>query len=71
LKFLKMAANFDVGEVVRLVGLVTNQLLNGAIGTIVLESRGRYNVLLQSPAAAVAAHYAGISLSPLNLIRVM
>lgn len=43
-----MAAVFTVGDVVRLVGLKSNQTLNGAVGTIVKvvdsESRGRYGV---------------------------
>jgi hypothetical protein len=67
-----MAAVFIIGEVVRLAGLKSNQLLNGAIGTVVgdndYESQG-YSVNLQSPAAALAAHPEGISLSPLNLIK--
>jgi hypothetical protein len=69
-----MADVFAAGDVVRLVGLFKNPSLNGALGTIVGdldESRGRYNVHLQSPAAAVDAHPSGISLSPLNIIRLM
>jgi hypothetical protein len=57
------------------VGLKSNSWLNGAIGTIVgdndYKARGRDVVTLQSPAAAVAAHPLGISLSPLNLMKVM
>jgi hypothetical protein len=68
-----MSAIFSVGDVVRLVGLVSSPLLNGAIETVVGDtdnkSRGRYAVQLKSPAAAVAAH--PISLSPSNLMKVM
>lgn len=70
----KMTAVFTVGQVVQLVGLVSSQSLNGAVGTVIrdldYESRGRHGVGLQSPAAAVAAHPCGISLSPKNLIKV-
>jgi hypothetical protein len=69
-----MAVISTVGEVVRLVGLTFNQSLNGAIGIVVgntdQESTGMCRVDLQSPAAAIDAHRSGISLSPLNLIRV-
>jgi hypothetical protein len=51
-----------------------HHLINGAIGTLMKindsESRGRYGVQLQGPAAAVAAHPDGISMNPLNLIKV-
>jgi hypothetical protein len=60
--------------VVKLVGLKLNPSHNGAIGTVKkdidTESRGRYGVQLHSPASAVAAHPAGISMNPLNLIKV-
>jgi hypothetical protein len=71
----KMAVVFKVGEVVQLVGILSNQLLNGATGMIAgnadFESRGRYDVHLQSPAAAVAAHPTDISLSSKFLIRMV
>jgi hypothetical protein len=70
-----MAVIFTIGDVVRLVGLKSNPLLNGAIGTVVgdsdYKSRGRCAVHLQSPAAAVAAHPSGISLNPLNLMQML
>jgi tetratricopeptide (TPR) repeat protein len=69
-----MAAIFTTGDVVRLDGLVSNWALNGAVGTIVGDidkSRERYTVHIQNPAAAVAAHPSGISLNPLNLIKVV
>lgn len=68
-----MAATFIVGDVVRLSGLKSNLSLNGAIGTVKKdtdsESRGSYGVQLQSPAAAVAAHPAGISMNPSNRLE--
>jgi hypothetical protein len=70
-----MATLFTIGEVVRLVGLISNQSLNGAIGSVVgdldYESRGRYSVHLESPAAAVALHPSGISLNQKNLVKVI
>jgi tetratricopeptide (TPR) repeat protein len=70
-----MAPIFTVGEAVRLVGLVSSHSLNGATGTIIgdtnFESRRRYGVRLESPAAAIALHPSGISLSPKNLMKVI
>jgi hypothetical protein len=70
-----MAATFNLGEVVQLVGILSSPSLNGAVGTVVgntdYESRGRYAVTLQSPAAAVASHPSGLSLSSTNLIRIV
>jgi hypothetical protein len=70
-----MAAVFIVGEVVRLEGLKFNPSLNGAMGTIMKdvdsESRGRYSFQLHSPASAVAEHPSGMSLKPVNLIKVI
>jgi hypothetical protein len=70
-----MATILTAGEVVQLVGIVSNLLLNGATGTVEgntdYESQGRYAVHLQSPAAAMAAHPYGITLNPLNLMKVM
>jgi hypothetical protein len=67
-----MASVFTVGEIVRLVGLVSRQSLNGAIGTVMgdadSDSRGRYGVQLQSPAAVVVAHPSRISLNPSKLL---
>jgi hypothetical protein len=68
-----MAAIFTVGDIVQLVRVVSNPSLNGAIGTVmgdIDESRGRYGVRLKNPAAAVAAHPAGMSLNPMNLMKV-
>jgi hypothetical protein len=66
-----MAEAFAVGEVVRLVFLLSNPSLNGAIGTVVkdMNSRRRYGVQIQSPPAAVATHPLSISMNPLNLIK--
>jgi hypothetical protein len=68
-----MAAIFSPGDVFQLVGLESTPSLNGAIGTVVgdvNESRGRYVINLKSPAAAVAAHPSGMSLKPMNLMKV-
>jgi hypothetical protein len=67
---IKMAAIFTVGDVVHLVGLVSNPSLNGAIGTVVGDFdkiRGRYAINLKSPAAAVVAHPSGISLKAIKV----
>jgi hypothetical protein len=69
-----MATVFAVGDFVQLVGLLSNPSLNGAIGTVIGdidETRGRYAINLKSPAAAVAAHPAGMSLKPLNLMKLV
>lgn len=70
-----MAATFVVGDMVRLTGLKSNPSLNGAVGTVKKdgdsESRGRCGVQLQSPAEAVAAHPDGVSMNPLNLIKLL
>ncbi len=70
-----MATVFAVGDVVQLVGLVSNPSLNGAIATVIgdsnYNSRGRYDVILQSPAAAVAAHPFSVDFILLSLIRMM
>jgi hypothetical protein len=64
---------YTAGDNVRLVGILSNNLLNGAIGTVVRdtdsESRGRYGVQLRSPDAAIHAHPSAIGLKPSNLIR--
>jgi tetratricopeptide (TPR) repeat protein len=69
-----MATVFVVGDDVQLVGLVSNPSLNGAAGTVIGDSnylsRGRYAINLKSPAAAVAAHPSGMSLKPINLMKV-
>jgi hypothetical protein len=46
-----MKGIFTIDEIVQLVGLTSNQLLNGAVGTIaedIDESRGRYAINLKS-----------------------
>jgi hypothetical protein len=56
---LERTSIFSVGDIVLLVELVSNPSLNGAIGIVMGnfdESRSRYAIKLQSPAAAVAAH---------------
>jgi hypothetical protein len=70
-----MATVLTVGDVVRLIGLISNPLLNGAVGIMIgdtdFESRGRFAISLQSPAAAVTALPDAISLCPKNLIKII
>jgi hypothetical protein len=68
-----MTTVFDIGEIVQLSGLKSKKALNGATGTIAgdsdYESRGRYTVQIRYPVSAMNEYPAGMSLSPLNLIK--
>jgi hypothetical protein len=61
-----MEAVFSVGDVVRLVGVLPNKKLNGAVGTVVGNIDSKTLGMVE---VKLAAHPSGISISPLNLMK--